>query len=426
MSAPAPARTQRTSAPFITRTTCRFCDSEQLVKIWSFGPTPLANAYILPEEAGKPELLVPLDVYWCGHCHLVQLRDVVDPELLFSQYTYLSSTSAVFRAHFAQYAQAVKEKLSLNEKSFVVDVGSNDGILLRPFQEEGVRVLGIEPAANIAAMASIAGVETVSAFFTPELAHQVATKYGRADVICANNVFAHTDTVDVFVDAVQELLTDTGTFIFEVQYLGDLLEKNLFDIVYHEHVCYYHVAPLISFFASRGMEVFDVERVPVHGGSIRVFVQRRGGPHLKHERLQAILEEEKKRGLDTLSPYQAFAQRVEDNRQVLQAMLRDLKSQGKTIVGYGAPAKATTLLYALGIDSTILDFIADDDAKIKQGRLMPGSHIPIVAPDKLYSAKPDYCLILAWNFAEPIMKAHSRFTEQGGKFIIPVPKPTIV
>lgn len=402
------------------------CGSHALSKIWSFGPTPLANAYLKPEEKDRPEHFVPLDVWRCNDCHLVQLRDVVSPEVLFSHYLYVSSTSPKFVAHFEEYAAHLVQNFGLNSDSLVVDVGSNDGVLLKPLKRAGIQVLGIDPAENIAQKATREGIETVAEFFTPEAAAWLAEERGRAGVITANNVFAHTDNVDTFVEAVKILLRDDGVFIFEVQYLGDLIAHNLFDIVYHEHVCYYHIRPLVKFFEKHGMEIFDVKRVPVHGGSIRVYVQPSvEGKQPRSQRLDEILREENQQALNTQAPYQQFADRIKSNKEKLLKMLRNLKAQGSRIVGYGAPAKATTLMYAFGIGASELEYIVDDDAVMKQGRLMPGTHVPILPPAKLYQDKPDFCLILAWNFAEPIMEAHSRFTAQGGRFIIPVPEPRI-
>lgn len=417
---------QEEQAIVTTRDTCRMCGNRNLTKVWSFGPTPLANAYLKPEELGAPEPFVALDVYHCEDCHLNQMRDIVSPEVLFARYLYISSTSPKFIAHFEDYARHITERFKLTSESFVIDVGSNDGILLKPFQDQSINILGIDPAENVAEMANAAGIPTRAAFFTPDVAAAVARELGQADIITANNVFAHTDNVDIFIEAVKVLLKPTGAYIFEGQYLGDLVAKNLFDIVYHEHLCYYHVTPLIKFFAKHGMEVFDVERPSVHGGSIRVFVQFAGGPHKKEARLTQILKEEEAAGLNTLKTYQDFAARIEANKQKLLALLGELKKAGKRIVGYGAPAKATTLLYAFGLDGSILDYIVDDDKKIKQGLLMPGNHIPIKSPDMLYQDKPDYCLILAWNFAEPIMLNHKRFREQGGRFIVPIPEPRLI
>ena len=409
-----------------TRDDCRMCHNKNVEKIWSFGPTPLANAYLRPEQVGQNEPIAPLDVYYCHDCHLVQMVDAVNPELLFQEYLYVSSTSPTFIQHFKDYASHLVKKLSLKKDSLVIDVGSNDGILLKPFKANGMRTLGVEPAKNIAKMANDAGIETIAEFFTPALAKTITESHGKASLITANNVFAHTDNVDIFAQACEILLADDGVFVFEVQYLKDLLEKNLFDIVYHEHTCYYHVTPLINFFKTHNLEVFDVEHMPVHGGSIRVFVQKKDGPHAISSAVEKHTKEEEKTNMNTIAPYQEFAKRIKKNKTALRTLINDLKNQGKKIVGYGAPAKATTLCYAFNITAEDLDYIVDDDKTFKQGRVMPGTHIPIVPPEMLYKDNPDAVLILAWNFAEPIMKNHQKYKEQGGMFIVPVPEPTII
>ena len=416
----------RTGQLLETITGCRLCRSPELEPVWSFGTTPLANAYLAPEELGNPELTAPLEVVRCPTCELLQLRHTVSPEALFRNYLYVSSTSPVFVAHFDAYARHLAARFSLNETSLVVDVGSNDGALLKPLKQRGVRVLGVEPAARIADMANAAGVETIDAFFTPDLASRIRTDRGPAAVIAANNVFAHIADLHAVVEGVRRLLADDGVSVFEVQYLGDLLEKNLFDIVYHEHLCYYHLTPLVSFLAEQDMEVFDVQRVPVHGGSLRVFVQRAGGPHQRQPRVEALLAEERTRHLGSKQPYAAFAARIAENKRRLMALLSTLRADQKRIVGYGAPAKATTFLYAFGIGPETLEYIVDDDRVFKQGRHMPGLHIPIAPPERLLTDRPEYCLILAWNFAEPIIQKQAHFTAQGGRFIVPVPEPRIV
>lgn len=415
-----------------TNTECRLCGSSRLAPVWSFGETPLANAYLTREERGQPELFVPLTVSRCETCALVQLRETVSPDVLFRNYLYVSSTSPAFVKHFDAYAAHLVERFHLSPNALVVEIGSNDGILLKPLLKRGVRVLGVEPARAIAGRATASGVPTVPDFFSASLAARLLAEHGPADVVTANNVFAHLKNLEDIMAGIRSLLTPNGVFTFEVQYLGDLLAGNLFDIVYHEHLCYYHVSPLVSFFSAKGMEVFDVQRVPVHGGSIRVFVQRAGGPHPRDYRLDAILAGEGARGLETPLPYARFSERMEQNKRALQGLLGNLRNEGKWIVGYGAPAKATTLLYTFGISRNTLDYIVDDDATFKQGRYMPGTHIPIVPPDNLYRpldparGKPDYCLILAWNFAEQIMRNHADFTNRGGRFIVPVPEPRVV
>lgn len=407
-------------------TECRFCDSTDLINIWSFGKTPLANSYIAKADLSKPEHLVPLDVCRCRKCNLVQLRETVSPDLLFKNYLYVSSTSPSFVEHFKNYASTLVERFQLPKNSLVIEIGSNDGILLKPFKSLGMKVLGVEPAEQIAEKTNQEGIETLNHFFSDELAETILKTKGTAKIIAANNVFAHMPNVKGIVSGVKKLLSPDGVFVFEVQYLKSLLEKNLFDVVYHEHLFYYHIYPLINYFDNLGMRVFDVELVPVHGGSIRVFVSDKKSNHKVTERLGSMLRDESEAGLNSDMPYVEFKNRIDQNRVNLKKMLEDLKSKGKRKVGYGAPAKATTLLYAFGIGGETLDYIVDDDKKFKQGRFMPGSHIPIVPPEMLYEDKPDYCLILAWNFAEPILKKHEEFTKQGGKFIIPVPFPKII
>lgn len=406
-----------------TRSDCRLCGSTDLVEVLSFGETPLANAYLSPADLDTAEICAPLVVNVCNSCKLVQLRDVVDPKILFSNYLYVSGTSPVFVAHFASYAKTVVEKFFLKEDSLIVDVGSNDGVLLSHFKKMGMKILGIDPAQNIAIEATKEGVQTIAKFFTPETARDIAAKHGEASIITANNVFAHTDDVVGFVESVKELLSPDGVFIFENQYLKDLIEQNLFDMIYHEHLCYYHLTPLVPFFKRLGLRIFDVEHVPTHGGSIRVFVGWEDGPHKTSARVGEMLEKEA--GLNAVSTYRAFAKRIDTIGKELRELLGRFRREGKRIVGYGAPAKATTLCYALGIDGNMLEYIVDD-SKMKQGLYMPGTHISIKAPDTLYTDKPDYCLILAWNFADSIVKNHQQFKKNGGVFILPVPAPRIL
>lgn len=405
------------------RSDCRLCGSTDLVQVLSFGETPLANAYLSSADLGKPELFAPLVVNACNACKLVQLRDVVDPKVLFSNYLYVSGTSPVFVAHFAEYAKTVAERFALTKDSFVVDVGSNDGVLLSHFKKLGMKILGIDPAENIAAEARKNGIPTQATFFTPKTARDIAAEHGKASIITANNVFTHTDDVVGFVESVKELLRPEGVFIFENQYLKDLIEENLFDMIYHEHLCYYHLTPLVPFFKRRGLRIFDVEHVPTHGGSIRVYVGRENGPHKTSGKVQNILDGES--ALNTVSTYHSFAKRIDAIGKKLHSLLGEFHRQGKRIVGYGAPAKATTLCYALGVDGGMLEYIVDD-APMKQGLHMPGTHIPIRAPDTLYTDTPGVCLILAWNFADSIVKNHQPFIENGGVFIVPVPEPRIL
>ncbi len=406
-----------------TRKDCRLCGSTDLAEVLSFGETPPANAYLSSAELNDPELFAPLVVTACAACKLIQLRDVVDPTVLFSRYLYVSGTSPVFVKHFEDYARTVVQKFSLAPNTLVVDVGSNDGTLLSKFKNEGMNILGIDPAENIAAEATEKGIPTLAAFLSADTARDVAIKYGKASVVTANNVFAHTDDVKSFTEAVKELLGPDGVFIFEVQYLKDLVEQNLFDIIYHEHLCYYHLTPLIPFFDAVGLQLFDVERVATHGGSLRVYVGRQGGSHRVSAEVGRLMAAET--ALNLPDTYQKLGERIAAGKQKLHELLDTFRREGKRVVGYGAPAKATTFCYAYGIDGSTIEYIVDD-SPLKQGLYMPGTHIPIKSPETLYLDKPDCCVILAWNFSDSIAKNHSRFKEGGGVFISPVPEPRIL
>ena len=405
------------------RKDCRLCGSTDLTEVLSFGETPLANAYLSTEDLDKPEIYAPLVLSACNKCKLVQLRDVVDPKVLFSRYLYVSGTSPVFVAHFAKYAESVVERFTLAPGSLVVDFGSNDGTLLAQFKNRGMRVVGVDPAQNLAEEATKNGIPTVPKFFTPETSRDIATEHGKASIVTANNVFGHIEDVTGVIEAVKELLLPDGAYIFEVQYLKDLIEQNLFDNVYHEHQCYFHLTPLVPFFERHGLRIFDVEHVQTHGGSIRVYVGWDDSPHQSSNRVHDM--QEKEVALNAISTYRALGERIAAGRNKLQALLSDFRRRGKRIVGYGAPAKATTLCYAFGIDGKMLEYIVDD-SPIKQGLYMPGTHILIKPSGILYSDKPDYCLILAWNFADSIVKNHQPFIKNGGVFISPVPEPHIL
>lgn len=404
---------------------CRICKRTTLVSILQLGPQPPANAFLKKTQLKKREPFYPLDVYFCKSCHLVQLRDVVSPEILFKNYVYVSSTSPGFIKHFEQFAKKMIKEFKLTPRSFVVDIGSNDGILLKPYLKKNIKVLGIEPAKKIAEMAKSQGIETISEFFSCKLATQIRKKYGLAKLITATNVFAHINDIDEVTKGVLEMLDDEGVFIIEAPYLVDFLEKNLFDTVYHEHLSYYAVSPLQVFFRRFSMKIINVEKVPTHGGSIRVFVSKEKSLYVQSKQVHEFIAKEKKYQLHLFSTYKRFAKRIEKNKQVFQKLLHSLKSKQQVIVGYGAPAKGNTLLNYFGITKKYLEYIVDD-SEWKQGLFTPGTHIPVVTPQKLNEAHPNYMLILAWNFAEPIMKKYAPLAKKGMKFILPVPHPIII
>ena len=406
---------------FKTRRNCRLCGNKKLEHVLKFKPTPPANAFIPKTKLDVPQEHFPLDVYQCTHCSHVQLLDVLDPQLLFENYVYVSGTSSVFVKHFEEYAKKIISDFEVPAGSFVLDVGSNDGTLLKFLQEAGMRVLGIDPAVEIAKKTTQSGIETLPLFFTAELAGHILQERGPAAVITANNVFAHVDDLVGFAQGVRKLLTDDGIFVFEVSYFVDVYEKTLFDTIYHEHLSYHTVGPLKPFFAAQGLELIEAMRVDSHGGSLRGIVQRAGGFRMVGRSVSELIRLEHELGLDRPETLKRFAAKIDGLKKELQELLCDLKQRGKRIVGYGAPAKATTLMHHFELGADMLDFIIDD-SPLKQGKYSTGLHIPVLPSSALNVAKPDYVLILAWNFAEPIMENNRAFSEAGGKFIIPLPK----
>jgi len=405
----------------IRKTTCRVCEGNDLVLVLDLGSTPPANAYLQEEELAKPEQFFPLALYFCRTCSLAQLLDVVDPEILFKNYHFLTSASAPSVAHFEQYATTVVKPLITSPEDLVIDIGGNDGTLLK-YVKEFARVLNVDPADNLAPLSEKNGVPFYTAFFTSKTADDLLVKYGEAKVVVANNVFAHTDPIrDVFF-GVSKLIGQEGTFIFEVHWAKHLVDEGCFDQIYHEHLCFYSLHAAKYLVEASGMKIFDVEIVPAQGKSLRVYV---GKNRPASARVAEILAEEKAAGLTTESAYAAFADKVRANKEKVVALLRKLKSEGKKITGYGAPAKSNTLLNFYGIGKETLDYLTDTTT-LKQGLYSPGTHIPIVPPERLGTHTPDYIVLLAWNFKDAILEKEKSLRAQGVKFIIPVPYTEIV
>lgn len=392
-----------------------------MTSVLELAPTPPANAFVPKEELSKPQPRFPLDVFFCEDCTHAQLLDVVDPSVLFENYVYVSGTSASFVAHFESYAKGLLDQFKPAKGSLVVDIGSNDGTLLRFFQNAGMKVQGIDPAKNIAQQATKNGIPTVAGFFTPQLAKEIRGQQGPASIITANNVFAHIDNLEAVVKGIRTLLAPNGVFVFEVSYLVDVFEKTLFDTIYHEHLDYHSVKPLIPFFNRLGMELIEAQRVSSHGGSLRGMAQLKGGLHPVGKSVAQALATEEKLGLHKAATFREFGNNINHLKVALGKLLRELKSQGKTIAGFGAPAKATTLMYHFEIGPELIDFIADD-SPLKQNLYSPGYHIPVLPRQAVFDQKPDYVLMLAWNFAEPLMKALKPYADAGGHFIVPIPK----
>jgi SAM-dependent methyltransferase len=402
------------------RKTCRLCGSAELDRVLSLTPTPPANSFVPRERLDEPQPCFPLDVHLCRACKHLQLVDIVDPEYLFAHYVYTSGAAPVMAAHLRAHGRGVIKRLRPAPDDFVVELGSNDGTFLRVFQEARLRILGVDPARNIAAQANAAGIATLPAFFNVETAGNILAEYGPAKIICANHVFAHAADMQGLIDGVGALLAPDGAFVFETGYLVDVYEKTLFDTMYHEHIDYHRVGPLRRFFAANGLELFDALRVDIQGGALRGFAARPGTHPVQTAKLDALEAYEKKLGLDRPETFRDYAARIDGCRAALTRLLATLKSQGKRIAGYGAPAKATTLMYHFGLDRSAIEYIVDD-SPLKVGLFTPGLHVPVLPVETIYQDRPDYLVILAWNFAEPIMKMHAAYAAAGGRFIVPLP-----
>ena len=376
------------------------------------------------DRLSEAQLSFPLDLYLCLECGHVQLLDVVDPDLLFGNYIYTTSISLGLVEHFRRYAEEVAQKFSLAGNSLALDIGSNDGTLLKFFKEKGLRVLGIDPAVRIAQQATEAGIETIPAFFTRELAMKIRNSHGQAALITANNVFAHSDNLPDMADGIRELLAGDGIFVFEVSYLVDIIEKLLFDTVYHEHLCYHSIKPLDHFFRAHDLELIDVHRMGSKGGSIRAFVQRRGGPRPVQPIVSELLALEAKMGLDKPDIFARFSEKLDRIKGELHELLGRLKQEKKTIAGYGASATVTTLLYKFELGKH-LDFVVDDNVS-RHGMFSPGQHLPVYPPQALQERGAHYAVILAWQYAEPILKKNEAFMQQGGRFIVPLPTVRVI
>lgn len=401
---------------------CRSCGYVELQTVLSLGDMPLANALLTKEQLEEPEETFPLELAFCSACTLVQLTESVSPEKLFRDYVYLSSFSDTMLRHAEKLSTELIGSKHLDATSLVIEVASNDGYLLKNYKRVGVPVLGIEPAANIAKVAEERGIPTICDFFNDALASQLFEKGYRADVIHAHNVLAHVPDLNGFVRGLGHVLKDDGVIVVEVPYVTDMIDNCEFDTVYHEHLSYFSLSALDALFTRNGLTIQKVERLPIHGGTLRIFAGQGGE---RDESVVQLLKQEKASGVGDIKFYKTFGARVEQLRDDLVALLRELKSQGKRIAAYGASAKGSTLLNYCGIGRETLDYVVDRST-VKQGRYTPGTHLRIHAPKKLLADAPDHVLLLTWNFAGEILEQQSEYRKRGGRFILPVPCVKVV
>ena len=408
------------------REDCRACHSKDVVKFLSLGDIPLAGGFVKEEEIPE-EKKYPLEVYFCRNCSLAQIMDIVPPDILFKDYRYLSSVMLTLAKHFEMHAKDVVSRYNLDKNSFAVEIGPNDGVLMKPLQDFGINVVGFEPAENIAEIAVSKGLQIIKDYFTENNATKLVESHGKADVILANNVFAHIDDIDEIMKGISKLLKDEGVFIFEVHYIIDLIEKLQFDTIYHEHLMYYSIKALQKIMNRYGMEIVDVKRIPIHSGSISVHAKKTNIMNNIDSSVLNLLGLEYSLGLHSEEAYFEFADKVKEIKNELLTLINDHKSKNKRIICYGAPGRGTTLLNYVGIDKKQIDYVIDQSPE-RYGRFMPGVQIPIYPPERLREEinPPDYALILAWSYEEEILKKEQDFISKGGKFIIPLPKIKVI
>lgn len=399
---------------------CRLCQSKDLRCVLALQPSPIADAYVPGDRLAEPQPLFPLDLYQCASCGHVQLLDVVSADVLFRDYIYHTSDSPGLVEHFRKYVGALALRFSAKPGQLAVDIGSNDGTVLRFWRERGLRVCGVDPAERIAREATAHGLPTRCAYFDVALARALRSELGPASFVTANNVFAHADDLAAILNGVRELLDSTGVFVFEVSYLVDIVERRLFDTVYHEHLCYHSIGPLRKFFAAHGMELFDVERISAKGGSIRVFARHAGGPNSISPAVADHLELERTMALDAGGPFPQFARDLGRNKESLRQALAAVRRSGGKVAGFGASATVTTLLTHFEL-APLLDFLVDDNPQ-RHGLFSPHFHLPVRPSQVLHEQPPACVAILAWQYAAPILARHQAFACDGRFFLVPMPE----
>ncbi len=418
------SESQTTSLPataMIPGLTCRFCDTPLRYTFVDLGSSPPCQNVVLPEDLNKGEVFYPLHAFVCEACHLVQLDEYVKPAAIFTEYAYFSSYSTSWLEHARQYVDMIAERLGLDDNSHVVELASNDGYLLQWFIEKGIPCLGVEPAANVAEAALEKGIPTRVAFFGEDEALEMVGEGIKADLILGNNVLAHTPYLNSFVSGMKTLLAEGGTITMEFPHLLRLMQENQFDTIYHEHFSYFSLRTVREVFAAHRLEVFDVEELSTHGGSIRIYAKHVEDERAVTESIRRVLEDERTFGLDRLETYAAFAEQVRETKRGLLDFLIEANRAGAQVVGYGAPGKGNTLLNYCGIRSDLLQYTVDRNP-YKQGTYLPGTRIPVHPPEKIEETKPDFVLILPWNLKNEIAEQMSVIREWGGQFVVPIPK----
>jgi SAM-dependent methyltransferase len=406
--------------------TCRFCEAPLEITFCDLGMSPLANSYIAPENLKLAEPTYPLHVYVCSKCLLVQLPMVETAEHIFSDYLYFSSYSSSWLEHARRYVDGVVDRFGLGPNHQAIEIASNDGYLLQHFAPHGVKALGIEPAANVAEVARDKGIETIVGFFGTDMAQRLAADGTRADLLIGNNVLAHVPDLNDFVAGLAQVLAANGVVTMEFPHLLQLMRHNQFDTIYHEHFSYFSFATVQNVFAHHGLRIFDVDELPTHGGSIRIYACHTGSlAHADGRRIDELCEAERDEGLDQLDRYQAFADGVHRSKRELLKFLIAAKEEGKSVVAYGAPAKGNTLLNFCGVGSDFIDYTVDKSPH-KQGTALPGTHIPVFPPSHIAETKPDLVLILPWNLQDEIMSEMACVRDWGGQFVVPIPEIAVV
>lgn len=405
---------------------CRFCQAPLTVTFVNLGMSPLANSYLKASALNRMEPFYPLHVYVCSECLFIQLEEFESPEAIFSDYAYFSSYSEAWLKHAEAYTDMMITRFGFNEKTQVVEIASNDGYLLQYFKKRNVPVLGVEPAANVAKVAEEKGIPSLIRFFGVETAKEMVRTGIQADLLLGNNVLAHVPDLNGFVAGMKILLKPEGIITMEFPHLLRLIAENQFDTIYHEHFSYFSLIVVEKIFEKHGFILFDVEEIPTHGGSLRIFARHPDAKkHANTGRVEALKQRERQAGLDRMETYSSFAGKVMEIKSQLLSLLIEAKRRGKRIVGYGAPAKGNTLLNVCGVRTDFIDYTVDR-SPYKQGYFLPGTHIPIYQPDKIKEDRPDYILILPWNLKDEIIMQMAYIREWGGEFIVPIPKAEII